>query len=218
MIHDTPQGAPPAPQEAPPAPQEVDPTQEQAVGPETEEANVSPEEQKAYDTVMVAAMDVVYGDKTHDQIMQALNKGGQASQALAKVAITIVLEIDNESQGKVPESVVIPAAMDVLDIVAEVAEKSQIFEVDEGVVMEAQQQVMVGLIEEYGVNKEDATALMGSFDKETIEASNNTQHALAQGWATEGGKAGSPAEAAPPADAGSAQPEQPGGMMAPQGA
>ena len=147
----------------------------------------TPEEQKNYEKVVLAATKIIFDDKSRDQIMKSLQSGQKPDEALATVASSIMLELDQKSGGKIPESVIFPAAMEVLDILGEVAEKSGAFQVqiDEQIMTAASQQLVLALMKEYGVDQAEVQAMIGKMDPAKVKELVASQQASAQSWAGE---------------------------------
>lgn len=116
---------------------------QEPVAPEPEEATAetpegddyTPEEQDAIDRVVTAAGQVIYkDDKSHGSIMNMLKSGkDDPAQTLAQVTATIILQLDEKAGGNIPEEVILPASLEILTLVAELAEKSGAFTAGEDV-------------------------------------------------------------------------------------
>jgi len=157
-------------------------------------------EQKNYEKVILAATKAIYDESTHDGIMQML-QGGEPAESLAKVTTTIMLELDRKSGGKIPEDVILPASAEVLELVAELAQESGTFPVDEAVTGKAMQMVVMELAEQYGINPEELNDVVNSISKEELGPMVQQQ----AGFAGQGQQA-QPAQAQPAAPQPAVQP------------
>lgn len=155
-------------------------------------------EQAAYEKVVMAAMKVIYSDESHQKIMQMIQGGSRPDQALADVTTAIMLELDKQSGGKIPEVVIMPASMEVLGMLGELAEKAGLFDGNENTLTAAAQQVVLKLLEEYGADPGDIQAVIGRLDPSKVKELVAQQQGIAQGWAGEQGQAqGQPVQSPP---------------------
>ncbi|MDX8400950.1 MAG: hypothetical protein R8K20_11995 [Gallionellaceae bacterium] len=102
--------------------------------------------------VVLAAMDMLYSDKMRASSVKML-KGGKPVVTIPTLAAKLVAIVDEKSGGNMPEDIVIPAAMEILDEVREFAEKADIAYPEE----EEDNAIMVmvqDLMESFGVTKE----------------------------------------------------------------
>ena len=111
----------------------------------------APEEQDAYERVVLAGMKILYGDGTHESIMKLLDKNkGNPANAMAEATAMIITQIDHKAAGKVPRQVILQAGIELLAMVGELAEKSNKFEADEGIIKEAGEMVIHKLSKHFG--------------------------------------------------------------------
>lgn len=191
------QGGPPQagqPQQAPQQPQEAAPPEgeEQAQGGD----QATPEEQEAIDKVVMAAMKVIHDDdNTHAQVMQMLKTGADSpAETLAEVTKTIMLQLDEKSGGTIPEVAIFPAAEQILELVGELAEASGLMQIDEATSVKAQQLMILGVADAYGVDPEELSGLMGSVSPEEM----NAMVAQQDEYARSGQAQQQPRQASPP--------------------
>lgn len=154
----------------------------------------TPAEEQAMASVLNAALAVLYGEQSHDQILQTLKSGSRPDTALADVASSLMLELDTQAKGQVPETVILPAAMAILSLLAELAQAAGVFEVDDNVLAMAAQQTTLTLMQEYGANPQDVQALIQQLGPDQVKAMVAEQQQLAGSWA--GGQPGA-AQGAP---------------------
>lgn len=158
---------------------------EMAHGEETLSEAATPQEEQAMTSVLNAALKTIYDDASHPRIMAALQKGKRPDQALASVATSILLEIDRQARGRIPETVILPGAVAIVGMLAEVAQSAGLFEVDDAVLAAAGQQVTLTLMQEYGVNPQDVQALVQKIGPEQVRGMVSAQQQIAQRWANE---------------------------------
>lgn len=152
---------------------DVQPAPQGQVGQETptEETNVSVESQDAYDRVVMAGMKVLFEDeKANSSIVERLKSDDKnPAKSLADTTAMLIIQLDKQSGGKIPEDVILPAAIELLEQTSELADSLGIFPVDEAVMNHAAQLMVVSLGEEYGVSPEDVQALMESTSTEELQ-------------------------------------------------
>lgn len=103
------------------------------------------EEQDAKDRVVMAAMEMIYNDQADPQsgktgsdgVVGMLQAGAEVPSAtLPGVAAQIIMFLDEQSGWKIPDSVILPAAAEIMALLAELGEKSGAFQVDDQMVQE----------------------------------------------------------------------------------
>jgi len=159
--------------------------------PQEEGEPASPEEQEAYDKVVSAGSEVLHGEQTNPEIMSILESGrDNPGEALADVAMMIIGQIDEQSGGKIPEGIIIPAADDILSQAGELAEVAGLFKWDESTKGSAAQSLWKKAGEKYDFDPQEIQELIDSMGKDEIEGIRSKQDQIAQG---------SPQQAAPAA-------------------
>lgn len=139
------------------------------------------EEQSAYERVVLAGTKIIYRDKVADQIVTALRSvKADPARALASVAQTIILQIDKASKGTLPETVIIPAAAEILEHIAELVNTAGAVKVDDALLSRAGQHLLLGLAQEYGVEPEEVQALLDSVPPEKAKEYVTQQQAYAE--------------------------------------
>lgn len=128
------------------------------------EEQATPEEQDAFERVEVAAIEMLYNEKTNKQFVEILKKGASTpAKSVARVAMQIFSMIDQKSDGQIPVAVVLQGAVQVLAVVVEMVEKMGIFEVGEDVLGRAVQEVVMKVAELYDMDQEEVQELMAEF-------------------------------------------------------
>lgn len=158
----------------------------------------TPEEQAAYERVVLAGMKVLYSQETHQNIVQMLGQG-EPAEAMATAVTIVMSQLDERSGGKIPEVVIFPAAAELLGQVAEIAEAAKVAQVDDRVVARAMQILVVKLADQYGIDPADAQALVQSVEPEQLQQIVAEQQQIAQGG---GSREPAPAETEQPTEEG----------------
>lgn len=129
--------------------------------------NATPEEQKEYENVLRAVSVVLYDDdKTHNSMMQMLQASGEPTEGIAKAAVTLITQVDKQVQ--IPEVVLLDLAGDVFDMLNELGNKAQIFNLtpeQEKVGLAATQET---LLRSYGLSEEDLTNLAQGLGQQDV--------------------------------------------------
>jgi hypothetical protein len=144
----------------------------------------TPEEQEQYERVVLAASEVLYNEKTSGPILQMLQEGADdPAQAIGQVAVMVLAQLDDKSNGTIPEMVIVPAAAEIVELVAELGQAQGLFQVDEAILNRAGQVMMIGVGEQYGIDPQEIQALMESMDPAEVEQMRAQQDAYANAGA-----------------------------------
>lgn len=175
-----PEDAEPVEGEGGPAPTQEQPAQKPQGKPSPDgEINATPEEQEAYDKVILAASEVMYGDM-NPEIMKMLElEKNDPPKAIARVATTIIVQLDEKSGGTIQEQLIFPAAAEIAEMTAELADAKKVFPVDENVIQAAGQEMIVMIADEYGVPMEEIEAFMASVPQEVAQKIGEKQSQVA---------------------------------------
>lgn len=165
--------------QAPAEEQETQEAQPQQGGDE----EVTPEEQEVFKKVEMMMMDALYDKKINEQVLQSLKRGG-GPESLANAAMMLFLGID-EKLGNIPLTVVVPAAVNALDQIIELAEEAKIMQVDEQMLGAAVQYLIKMIAEKYEVDPEELQQLIA-------ENEQNVQQIVQQQESYAGGAPGRP--------------------------
>lgn len=141
----------------------------------------TPEEQKAKDQVVMAGTQVLY-EKDHDKIVDMLKQAQDKPDIIAQIAVMIIVGLDEKSGDTIPEDVILPAAAELTEQVAVMAQETGAFEVTEAMLGKAGQIMMVKMAEEYGPpNDEEIQGFMAGVSPEDMESMNAQQDGYANG-------------------------------------
>jgi hypothetical protein len=126
---------------------------------EAEYSNATPEEQAIYNKVVLAGRKVLYDDATHTDVMEMLGAADPAT-SLGQLVALIVIEIDQRNDMRIPDTVVLPAAMELMDAAAELAQAAGLFTLDADQSEIAVQVLVARLGEVYGIDQEEAQRVL----------------------------------------------------------
>lgn len=167
---------------------------QQVAAPEDDGEPATPQEQNAYEKVVLAGMKVLYGKESSAQFVAMLKAGADdPAKALADATSMLIVQLDKKANGAIPEDVILPAAAELLGLTAELAEKARLFTVDEAVKAKAAQQLLLSLGNEYGVEPAELQALIADVGPERAKQ-------MAAEQARFGGQEKAPAEEEPVAE------------------
>lgn len=142
--------------------------EDQNVPPGMQEAQ--PQEQEAYEKVVLAGMKILYDDKTRDKVLAMVKQSkDDPARAMAMAAQTLILQMDEQSGGTIPQEIILPAAAEILEHLAELVNESGLAQVDETVLGDAGQQLLMGLAQAYDVSPEEVQELLASVPPEQVE-------------------------------------------------
>ena len=160
------------------------PVQQAPPGQQAGGDQATPEEQEAYERVVLAASEVLYEPKTSKPILESLKASADdPAQAIGQVAVMIIQQLDDKSNGTIPEVVIAQAAAEIAEMVAELGHSKGLFEVDEAVINRAGQVMLMGLAEAYDIDPEEIRALMESMDPAEVEQMRAQQDSYANAGA-----------------------------------
>jgi hypothetical protein len=127
----------------------------------------TPEEAEAFEKTSLAALDLLHNEKTRDNVQAMLQKGAQdPARTLGVTAANIVSQLDDKSGNNLPIEIIPHVAGWLVSELAEVANASQAFPVDENVIGKAGHHMTQRVAELYGADMEDAQAAVGSVNEE----------------------------------------------------
>lgn len=126
-------------------------------------------------------MKVIYDKSTHDGIMTMLKSGASPADALAHTASVIVTELDRQSGNKMPDTVILPAASEILGELVHLSTQAKIFNGDQKVVMVAMQKMVMNLGAHYNASPDDIKSLLQSTPKDQIQKIVSEQSGASQG-------------------------------------
>ena len=129
----------------------------------------TPEEQQAYEGVVMAASEVLYGEMNAEIMKMLEAEANNPPLAIARVATTVITQLDDQSGGTIPETVIFPAAAEIAELVAELADAKGIFPVDAGVMQVAGQHLVEMVAQQYDVSPEEIEQFMASVPPDVLE-------------------------------------------------
>jgi hypothetical protein len=124
------------------------------------EPNTTPEEDQAHEAAMTMVSELLYSnDSSNAAIMKMLQPDNEAASA-SEVSIFLLSKVEETFQGNYPETLVLPTADEISDMVLEIAEESGTFKVTEEIAVKTKSLMVQQLVKDYGVDDQafrDAT-------------------------------------------------------------
>lgn len=111
------------------------------------------QEQQQYERMVLAGVQTVADENMSKGLVGIMKQIEQPEEGLAEATALVVGEID--SRGDFPETVILPAAGEILQNVAELAKSAKIYELDQSTVQGAADVLSLKLAEMYGIDPQD---------------------------------------------------------------
>ena len=131
----------------------------------------TPEEQDFYERIVLAGDKIIFGDeKARSAIVKKLKVDAkEPAKALADATSLLIIQLDEQTGSTIPEAVVLPAATELLEHMAELADSLGLFPIDDAVANHAGQIMVGNLSEAYGMTPEDMQAMVDSVPPEAAQ-------------------------------------------------
>ena len=148
----------------------------------------SPQDQEAYDRLVASSMKILYDDPTHQGILKTLQAGAKnPEQVLAQVVVMIVTELDRKAGGKIPKNIILPAAEEIIAMIAELAAKAGFFQADEKMIQRALAAAVSQFAEHYKAGRGEVESMLQRVGAKREAPPDMMQGAQAQGVMPQGG-------------------------------
>lgn len=120
-----------------------------------------PEMQDAYARVVAAGMKVLFSKQTHDAMLQQLSAPGDTATKLGQGIAKVIVFLFNESNGTMPQDVIVPAAMILLLKAADFVNQSGKGQVSDEEIGRAMEVLIDSLFEGFGEDRSEFDAALG---------------------------------------------------------
>jgi hypothetical protein len=144
--------------------------EEQRTAADGSEGNVTPEEQEAYDRVVMAAQSIIYDEEQSQNIVKMLKKNpANPGEAVGDTTAMLIQQIDEKSGGQIPEEVILPAAFEVMSDLIEMGEESGALDMGgEQDYVSAWHATVGQVMTAYGATQEDIETLMAEYGEDDV--------------------------------------------------
>lgn len=156
--------------------QAAEPVPQQAQSLETEGAS-----DEVVARVVEAGRTILYDEKGFQAVMQQLQSADDPAAVLADVVYTLMVTLDEKSGATIPEDALIPAAVVLLEELAQLANDAGVMQVDEDTVARAMQELVALAIENGVIDAEEIEALRAEYSDEELQAMLAEQERIATG-------------------------------------
>ena len=132
--------------------------------------NVPPESQEAYERVVIAGMKVMYSKESHRMMLKELQKEGPIDQRLGKGIAGLMLLLVKESNGTIPPEVIIPAGVKLLMEAVDFMRNTKLANPTNGDIRNAMQIMIAIILEKFGVAPDKMEQMLNQYSDENIPA------------------------------------------------
>ncbi len=129
---------------------------------ETMRENVPPDMQDAYDRIVGAGMKFMFDKSTHGEVIKFLTQEGTLDEKLSGGVFYLMMNMVKQSNGSMPQELIIPAGIDLILQAAEFAEQTGIDQVTPEIIANAIQKYVFMVAKKAGISEEQ---VMGGIDK-----------------------------------------------------
>ena len=132
--------------------------------------NVPPESQEAYERVVIAGMKVMYSKESHRMMLKELQKEGPIDQRLGKGIAGLMLLLVKESNGTIPPEVIIPAGVKLLMEAVDFMRDTGIGNPTNAEIGNGMQIMIAIILEKFGVAPDKMEQMLNQYSDENIPA------------------------------------------------
>lgn len=140
-----------------------------------------PELQDAYERVVAAGMKVLFSKETHKYMLEQLDAPGSNAEKLGKGIAKVMVFLYNESNGSMPQEILVPAAMILLLRAAEFVNESGKGQVADEEIGQAMEILIDSLFEGFGADRSEFDAALAQGEQPAAPAAPAQPGLLAQG-------------------------------------
>lgn len=113
--------------------------------------NLPPELKKAYERVLQAGIKLMFDPRTREQTMQMIASPGDPVQKIAQGVGSVMLALYQQSNGTMPQQIIIPVALELVMHVVEVVREAGA-EVTDAQVGDAMEQTINFIAQKFGID------------------------------------------------------------------
>jgi hypothetical protein len=129
-----------------------------------------PELQEAYDRVVIAGMKVMYSKESHRMMLKELQKEGPIDQRLGKGIAGLMLLLFKESNGTMPPAVIIPAGIKLVMEAVDFMRSTKLANPTNGDIGNGVQIMIAIILEKFGVAPDKMEQMLNQYSNENIPA------------------------------------------------
>ena len=136
----------------------------------SENINVPPKLQEAYERVVIAGMKVMYSKESHRLMLKELQKEGPLDQRLGKGIAGLILLLFKESNATMPPEVIIPAGVKLLMEAVDFMRNTKLANPTNGDIGNGIQIMIAIVLEKFGVAPDKMEQMLNQYSNENIPA------------------------------------------------
>jgi hypothetical protein len=130
--------------------------------------NMPPELQEAYERVVVAGMKVMFSKESHRAMLKELERPGPMDQRLGKGVAGLMLLLFKESNGTMPPAVIVPAGVKLLMEAVDFMRETGLGDPTNNEIGSGMQIMISIILEKFGVAPDKMEQMLNQFSNENI--------------------------------------------------
>jgi hypothetical protein len=130
--------------------------------------NMPPELQEAYERVVVAGMKVMFSKESHRAMLKELERPGPIDQRLGKGVAGLMLLLFKESNGTMPPAVIVPAGVKLLMEAVDFMRETGLGDPTNNEIGNGMQIMISIILEKFGVAPDKMEQMLNQFSNENI--------------------------------------------------
>lgn len=130
--------------------------------------NMPPELQEAYERVVVAGMKVMFSKESHRAMLKELERPGPMDQRLGKGVAGLMLLLFKESNGTMPPAVIVPAGVKLLMEAVDFMRETGLGDPTNNEIGNGMQIMISIILEKFGVAPDKMEQMLNQFSNENI--------------------------------------------------
>jgi hypothetical protein len=132
--------------------------------------NMPPELQEAYERVVIAGMKVMFSKESHRAMLKELQREGPLDQRLGKGIAGLMLLLFKESNGTMPPAVIIPAGVKLLMEAVDFMRDAGMGNPTNAEIGNGMQIMIAIILEKFGVAPDKMEQMLNQYSNENIPA------------------------------------------------
>lgn len=136
----------------------------------SENIQMPPELQEAYDRVVLAGMKIMFSKDSHKLMLKELQKPGPVGQKLGQGIAGLMLILVKESNNSIPPAVLIPAGIQLMMQAVDFMRKTGMEKVTNQDIGDGMELMIMTLMEKFGASPEKVQQMLNQFDNQNVQA------------------------------------------------
>lgn len=136
----------------------------------SENIQMPPELQEAYDRVVLAGMKVMFTKSSHKLMLKELQKPGPVGQKLGQGIAGLMLILVKESNNSIPPAVLIPAGIQLMMQAVDFMRQTGMEKVTNQDIGDGMELMIMTLMEKFGASPEKVQQMLNQFDNQNVQA------------------------------------------------